>query len=101
MTEEERNSIRQFDAKVRRLITGYEALKRENQSLRDELVLKTDTLSSLRAEVEQLRSDYDNLKMARLISVSDRDVKDAKQRISNMVREVNKCINILSAGGDE
>lgn len=101
MTEEERNSIRQFDAKVRRLITGYEALKRENQSLRDELVQKTDTLSSLRAEVEQLRSDYDNLKMARLISVSDRDVKDAKQRISNMVREVNKCINILSAGGDE
>ena len=38
---------------------------------------------------------YTNLKMARTISIHDNDIKDTKQRLSKLVREVDRCIALL------
>ena len=50
----------------------------------------------LKAELAQNKIDYNNLKLAKMIEISDADIKESKMKISRLVREINKCINILS-----
>lgn len=100
MTEEEKLSIRSFEAKIQQLIASYCALKKENEHLLTAIEQRDKEIMSLKEINEQLVKDYDNLKIAKMISVSDSDLKAAKQRISNMVRNVNKCISILTSEED-
>ena len=41
-------------------------------------------------------SDYNSLKMAKMIEITDGDLTGAKDRLSRLIRDVNKCIAILS-----
>jgi len=97
MTEAERQTVKKFDAKVRNLIASYVALQRENAELYEELERKEAEMLTLRQQATQYKKDYDNLKLAKMIEISDSDFKDAKQKITNLVREVNHCINLLNA----
>ena len=45
---------------------------------------------------KELEVRYTNLKMARTISIHDKDINDTKQRLSRLVREVDKCIALLN-----
>lgn len=101
MTDEERQSIKQFEAKVRRLIADYIMLQNENNELRQTLATCESNLATSKENLAQLQKDYDNLKLAKMISISDNEKKEAKQKITKMVRDINKCISILSSGKDE
>lgn len=97
MTEAERQTMKKFDAKVRSLLAAYVALQRENSDLYEELEKKDKELRDLQQQANRYKEDYNNLKLAKMIEISDTDFKDAKQRITNLVREVNNCINLLNA----
>lgn len=105
MTAEERQSMKKFEAKVRQVIAQFRVLKQENADLYAELESKDKEMQTLKAELVQNRNDYNNLKLAKMIEVSDTDLKESKMKITRLVREINKCINILSTsteneGGD-
>ena len=53
-------------------------------------------LKGVQKQLAQAHQDYESLKMARMIEVSDGDVEAAKKRIAGLIREVNKCITLLS-----
>ena len=97
MTEEERQSMKRFEAKVRQVIAQMRVLQKENADLYEELEGKDEEIKTLKAELARSKSDYNNLKLAKMIEVSDADIKESKLKISNLVREINKCINILSS----
>ncbi len=97
MTEADRRTLKKFDAKVRRLIASYVALQRENAELYEELEKKEKEIDALQQQAALYKEDYNNLRLARMIEISDSDFKDAKQKITNLVREVNNCINLLNA----
>ncbi len=96
MTDDERRQMKNFDAKVRQLLSLHKVMQKENADLYLELDRKDEEISQLRAELRQSQSDYSNLKLAKMIEISDKELKDAKQRITRLVREVNKCIGLLS-----
>ncbi|MCM1311429.1 MAG: hypothetical protein NC206_00155 [Bacteroides sp.] len=96
MTDEERQKLKNFDAHVRQLIAQYKVLQKENNDLYTELESKELEIERLQAKIGKCKSDYSNLKLAKMIEISDGDMKDAKQRITRLVREVNKCIALLS-----
>lgn len=100
MTEEEKLTIKSFEAKIQQLIASYCALKKENDALLTTIVEKDKEILNLKTIAEQSKADYDNLKIAKIISVSDKDKKEAKLRITNMVRTVNKCISILTSDSE-
>ncbi|MBO4674354.1 MAG: hypothetical protein J5616_08410 [Bacteroidaceae bacterium] len=97
MTSEDRQSVKQFEAKVRQLIAQFRVLKRENADLYAELEGKEEEIKTLKADLAQSKNDYNNLKLAKMIEVSDADVKESKMKITRLVREINKCINMLSS----
>ena len=53
-------------------------------------------IAELEARLAQASMDYECLKMARMIEVTDGDVEGAQKRISKLIRDVNKCITLLS-----
>ena len=58
---------------------------------------KDEEIKSIQSQADQLKKDYNNLKLAKMIEISDTDFKEAKQKITYLVREVNACINLLNA----
>ena len=96
MTDEEKRQLKIFDGKIRQLISNYQVMKKEIGDLYIEVDRKDEEIARLKAELRQSQSDYSNLKLAKTIEISDSELKGAKQRISKLVREVNKCIGLLS-----
>ena len=43
----------------------------------------------------QAQSDYDSLKMAKMMTISDNDMEATQKRIAKLIRDVNKCITLL------
>ena len=71
-------------------------LKKENSDLKFKLEDLNKEYEEVKAENKAVKVKYDNLKMARIISVKQDDFKGAKNRISKLVKEVDKCIALLN-----
>ena len=50
----------------------------------------------LREENKLLRQDIDRIKSAKVISLSQDNVKNARQEINQLIRQVDKCIALLN-----
>ena len=70
-------------------------LTRENARLKQLLAEKDEEIKQVENSRKELEAMYTNLKMARTISIHDNDIKDTKQRLSKLVREVDRCIALL------
>lgn len=89
-------ALNTFATRVRQMILQYEEVKKENTDL-CELVGKRDKeIEKLEAQLKQARNDYNSLKMAKMIEISDGDMENAQKRISKLIRDVNKCITLIS-----
>lgn len=95
MTEKEKQLLSTFEARLRHLIYLHDELKRERTELKQLLAAKENEVQSLKEQLEQLNTDYTNLKSATAISLNGGDVKETKLRLSSLVREVDKCIALL------
>ncbi len=95
MTANEK-TIKTFETRLRQMILRFQELKKENKELRAEVESGKKDIAALRAKLEQQQSDYDSLKMARMIEITDGNLDGAKERLSKLIRDVNKCIAILS-----
>ncbi len=95
MTANEQN-IAVFESRIRQLILSFQQLKKENQELSLQVAEGKKELDMLRVKLDQKQSDYDSLKMAKMLEITDGDLSGAKTRISKLIRDVNKCIAILS-----
>lgn len=85
-----------FATRVRQMILRYESVCEENAALRRQIEERDGRIGQLEAELEKAKVDYKSLMTARMIEISDTDMEDAQKRISKLIREVNKCITLLS-----
>lgn len=53
-------------------------------------------IKQLEDQLAQARNDYNSLMMAKMVEISDTDMETAKKRLSKLIRDVNKCITLLS-----
>lgn len=85
-----------FETRVRQMILRFQELKKENNDLRASIAQNEETIKQLKDQVAQADQNYNALKMARMIEVSDGDLEKAKQRLNKLIRDVDKCIGIMS-----
>ena len=85
-----------FETRVRQMILRFLELKKENNDLRASIAKNEEAIKQLEDQVAQADQNYNALKMARMIEVSDGDLEKAKQRLSKLIRDVDKCIGIMS-----
>ena len=96
MTEEDRKLIGSFEGKLRHLMFLFDELKQENADLKRILAQKDEEIKQMEQSRKELEARYTDLKMARTISLYDKDIKDTKQRLTSLVREIDKCIALLN-----
>ena len=85
-----------FATRVRQMILQYEALKKENDELYALVDQREQEIKQLQDELSQAEADYDSLKMAKMLEVTDGDMETAQKRVAKLIRDVNKCITLLS-----
>jgi predicted nucleic acid-binding Zn-ribbon protein len=95
MTPNEK-TLATFETRLRQMILRFQELKKENQELYAIVDKGEQEIKALRQKLEQQQRDYDSLKMAKMIEITDGNMTDAKERLSRLIRDVNKCIAILS-----
>ena len=85
-----------FATRVRQMILQYEALKKENDELYALVDQREQEIKQLQGELSQAEADYNSLKMAKMLEVKDGDMETAQKRVAKLIRDVNKCITLLS-----
>jgi len=94
MTQNEK-VLAAFEARVRQLILRFQELKKENSELYAMIEKQEQDIKNVQAKMAQSQRDYDSLKMAKMIEITDGDLEESKKRLSRLIREVNKCISML------
>ena len=85
-----------FATRVRQMILQYHDVVKENGELYAMVDERDAEIRRLQAEVRQLQNDYNSLKTARMLEVSDTDLDTAKRKVNKLIRDVDKCITLLS-----
>ncbi|HJV77088.1 MAG TPA: hypothetical protein VJ602_01815 [Paludibacter sp.] len=87
--------IHAFEIKLRKLISEYKSLQIQNAQLKADLDRKQTDLMLAHQEVLELRKNYDHLKIARNLGISETEKTESKLKIAKMVREIDKCLALL------
>jgi len=95
MAEYQDKLLIDLEVHIKQLMLLCDSLKDENVRLKAEIQSKQQEIDSLNIELKQLKTKYDNLKLARTITAASVNVDDAGVKLSKLVREVDKCINLL------
>ena len=89
-------TLNTFATRVRQMILQYAELKKENDELYALVDQREKEIKQLQEELSQAEADYNSLKMAKMLEVTDGDIEGAQKRVAKLIRDVNKCITLLS-----
>ena len=85
-----------FETRVRQMILQFQQLKKENESLQLQVAENEQEIKNLQDKLNQADNDYQALKTAKMMEITDGDLERAKARLAKLIREVNKSITLLS-----
>lgn len=89
-------TINTFATLVRQLILEFGKLKQENAELYEMVDERDAQIKALQEKLSQAEHDYNSLKMAKMMTISDADMEATQKRVAKLIRDVNKCITLLS-----
>ena len=89
-------TINTFATRVRQMILKFEDIRHENAELYAMVNERDAKIKELQEKLTQAKHDYDSLKMAKMMTISDSDMETTQKRIAKLIRDVNKCITLLS-----
>ena len=95
MTEDDRTIIADFEEKLYSLVLEYKKKDEQNRKLSTDIREKENMLKELQMRCNALERSYNDLKQARIMSLNDAAVGETKERISKLVREIDRCIEAL------
>ena len=90
------NVVNEVKSNIEKLIGLRESLKREKVTLLDANRLLEKTVEEQQSEIKELHGTIEMLKMAKSIAVADSNSTNAKLKINELVREIDKCISLLN-----
>lgn len=97
MTEEEKKLLGNFEARIRHMMYVNNELKERCAETERLLQEKTERLDKVEADYSNLQRAYSNRKAAIAASLNGGDIGETKQKLSALVREVDKCIALLKS----
>ena len=96
MTDDQKKLLSVFEVRVRDLMSLCDQKNNRIHELEAMLEQKNEQLRQTEQMITDLNAKYDNMLTAKTVSVSNGDIKNARLRLSKLVREVDKCIALLN-----
>jgi predicted nuclease with TOPRIM domain len=94
MTESEQH-LKRIQDKVQQLLKQHTALQKENQFLKGELDILRKETSTYRENTDSLTQQVEILKFSNG-EMNDEDKKQFEKRINTYLKEIDRCIAMLS-----
>lgn len=89
-------TLNAFVTRVRQMILQYDEVKKENSELYAMVDERDSKIKELEKKLELADREYQMLKMAKMLEVTDGDMETVQKRVAKLIRDVNKCITLLS-----
>ena len=96
MEKDYQQVINSLKGKIELIISNYEQVVANNQQLNQELNLCTEELKYNINKNKELEEKVNKLQLAEAFKASSTDVKEAKQKIGKIIKEIDKCIALLN-----
>lgn len=96
MTDDGNKILVLFELRFKELLALCDQQKQRIRELEAALDQKSAELSDAVAKIGELNAKCDNMLTAHVLSVREGEVRNAKLRLSRLVREVDKCIALLN-----
>lgn len=91
-TEEQ---LKRIQDKLQLLLKQHAAVRRENEKLKEELGIAQEKLSLQQLYLDELRQQVSILKL-NAGGMNDRDKKEIEKKINSYLKEIDRCIALLS-----
>ncbi|MFA6770326.1 MAG: hypothetical protein WCR71_04050 [Bacteroidales bacterium] len=88
--------INSLKGKIELIISKYEQEIANNQQLNQDLNLCREELKFNINKTRELEEKVNTLQLAEAFKTSSSDVKEAKQKIGKIIKEIDKCIALLN-----
>lgn len=95
MLDGQRRLLENFDRRIKQLMSTTDVWRNRTSHLEDQLTQKELELQQAKDELKTLQAKYNNLKTAKQLSGDALGSKEALSRLNKLVREVDKCIELL------
>ena len=86
--------LEDIKSNIAKLISLYETEKQRADALAEKLAQCEEQSKSYQEQITELNRQIDNLKLASAFT-ADGDNRVAKDRITKLIREIDKCIKLL------
>ena len=96
MNAEYQTALSQLKNKIGLLVSQYERVKADNERMAIELTSLKIILSDNKVKISELEKKTNRLQMAEAFKASSGDVREAKQKIGKIIKEIDRCISILN-----
>lgn len=96
MTEKETATLTQFEQRLRLLVYNHQKALLRIKELTNALEQNNRHMQELEERCATLEQNYNNLKQAKVISLSDAEINTTRERITALVREIDRCIESLT-----
>lgn len=96
MAVELQHTIDRVNAKMQILLDRYALIRQRRQEAEAKVAELEATLAKLRADNEDLRRQVEFLRIANTIVPNRKDVESSRTLLSELVREIDKCIADLN-----
>ena len=90
------NLISEVELRLKKLISEYNVLIKENDTLKAELGRKQEDLMTAHKDILDLRNDYKILQTTMGLGGSEDERKNSRQHLDKIVREIDKCLMLLN-----
>ncbi len=78
------------------LVVQFEEVKHQKELLEVQLSEAGEQLEAKNTELQQLKSELEDAKIARGFAATNEDSDLAKSKISSLMREIDRCIALLN-----
>ena len=96
MTNKYEETVAALEQKVREMILICKSLQKKNSDLEEELKRKHSDLMRAHQDVLTYQKNYEQLRIAQGLATTEDEKKTAKQSITKLVREIDKCLTLLT-----
>ena len=96
MTVEQNKLFTSLETEVRHLLILYHDARVEREELARKLEDAESKLSEVKMVVKDWETKYENLRLAKIISVSEQETQKTQHNLSKLEREIEKCIALLN-----
>ena len=85
-----------LENKIEKLFAKINSLEIKSQDLKIELTKSAAIIQTQSQEIEDLKAQYETLKIANALLGSEENKRDTKLKINSLIREIDYCIAQLS-----